>query len=98
VFRWHGYGEVLLAGRWVQASPTFDSALCGRVGVPPLAFDGVHDALLQAFDGDSTMEYVTTHGWYQDVPARFLVAEMPRLYPFTRDHGISRFKRGGARA
>jgi transglutaminase-like putative cysteine protease len=95
LFAWHGYGEVFLGDRWVQASPTFDAGLCRRVGVPPLRVDGVHDALLQAFDGTSTMTYVTTHGWYHDVPARFLAAEMPRRYPFTRDHGISRFKAGG---
>jgi hypothetical protein len=34
---------------------------------------------------------------FHDVPARFLAAEMPRLYPFARDHGITRFvATGGA--
>jgi hypothetical protein len=92
---WHGYADVFVGGRWVQASPTFDSALCRRVGVAPLRFDGVHDALLQAFGGTTTMTYVVTHGWYQDVPARFLAAEMLRRYPFARDHGVSRFKAAG---
>lgn len=98
LFAWHGYGEALLDGRWVQASPTFDTALCRRVGVPPLTFDGVHDALLQAFDGSTTMAYVAVHGWFHDVPARFLATEMPRLYPFTRNRGISRFKAERAQA
>lgn len=94
VFAWHGYGEVALGGRWVKASPTFDRATCRRAGVAPLAFDGEHDALLQAFDGGGTMTYERLHGTFHDVPARFLAAEMPRLYPFTRSGGITRFKAG----
>ena len=38
------------------------------------------------------MSYVKRHGIFHDVPARFLAAEMPRLYPFARDHGITRFQ------
>lgn len=94
VFAWHGYTEVLLDGRWLKVSPTFDPATCRRAGVAVLDFDGEHDALLQSFDGNSSMRYLTHHGEFHDVPARFLAAEMPRLYPFARDHGITRFKAG----
>jgi hypothetical protein len=38
------------------------------------------------------MSYTKRHGTFHDVPARFLAAEMPRLYPFARDHGITRFQ------
>ena len=48
VFAWHGYAEVLLDGRWLKASPTFDSKLCARLGVAPLTFDGKSDAHLQS--------------------------------------------------
>jgi transglutaminase-like putative cysteine protease len=92
LFAWHGYVEFHLAGRWVKASPTFDTATCARAGVEVLDFDGVNDALLQAFDGRRAMEYVADHGLFHDVPARFLAVEMLRLYPFTRDRGISRYK------
>ncbi|TWT01703.1 transglutaminase family protein [Reyranella sp. CPCC 100927] len=83
LFAWHGYAEVLLDGRWVKVSPTFDSALCARMGVPPLAFDGSNDAHLQPFDrlGRTFMRYEKTHGTFHDVPARFLATEMRRLYP-----------------
>lgn len=30
--------------------PTFHAELCARFGVPPIDFDGEHDALLHAFD------------------------------------------------
>lgn len=92
VFAWHGYSEAYIDDRWVKVSPTFDTAMCERVGVEPLEFDGVNDALLPAFDRGGRMEYVRDHGVFHDVPARFLAAEMPRLYPFTRDGGIDRFK------
>jgi transglutaminase-like putative cysteine protease len=83
-FAWHGYGELLLGRRWVAASPTFDRDTCRRAGVAPLEFDGVHDALLQAFGGGRTMDYVRHHGSFHDVPGRFLAREMPRLYPHVR--------------
>jgi transglutaminase-like putative cysteine protease len=94
VFAWHGYTQLFLGGRWVSVSPTFDRETCERAGVAPLEFDGAHDALLQSFDGSgATMSYIKRHGSFHDVPARFLAAEMPSLYPFARDHGITRFLR-----
>lgn len=82
-FAWHGYGEVLLSGRWLKASPTFDAPLCHRMGVAPLEFDGQHDAHLQPFDSAARtfMSYDRLHGVFHDVPARFLATEMPQLYP-----------------
>jgi transglutaminase-like putative cysteine protease len=92
IFAWHGYAEFYLHRRWVRTSPTFDPATCEKAGVAPLYFDGANDALLQAFDGTTTMQYVADHGTFHDVPARFLSAEMQRLYPFVRNGGISRYK------
>jgi len=82
-FAWHGFTEALLDGNWVKASPTFNSTLCTRYGVAPLDFDGKSDALLQSYDGAgrSFMKYEVLHGAFHDVPAKFLVAEMARLYP-----------------
>jgi transglutaminase-like putative cysteine protease len=96
VFAWHGYAELYLDGTWLKVSPTFDPATCRRAGVAPLEFDGTRDALLQAFDGTRAMDYRRWHGTFHDIPARFLAAEMPRLYPFARDRGISRFLAAGA--
>jgi transglutaminase-like putative cysteine protease len=99
VFAWHAYAQLFLGGRWVSVSPTFDTATCRRADVPALAFDGEHDALLQSFDGSgATMSYLKRHGTFHDVPARFLATEMPRLYPFARDHGITRFQASGGTA
>jgi transglutaminase-like putative cysteine protease len=85
-FAWHGFTEVFLGGRWLKASPTFNSTLCARFGVAPLEFDGGADALLQAYDGEGRtfMKYEVLHGAFHDVPAKFLMAEMARLYPTLR--------------
>lgn len=83
IFVWHGYAEAWLDGLWVKASPTFDAALCARMGVAPLVFDGVTDAHLQAYDGvgRTFMSYDRLHGYFHDVPAKFLAVEMVRIYP-----------------
>jgi transglutaminase-like putative cysteine protease len=83
VFAYHGYVEVMPAGEWVKATPTFNVSLCEKLGVAPLDFDGETDALMQPFDatGRQFMTYVAQHGTFFDVPAKFLIAEMTRLYP-----------------
>ena len=83
LFAWHGFTEILLGGRWIKASPTFNASLCDKLGVRPLEFDGLADAILQPFDGAGRtfMRYVKFHGAFHDVPAQFLREEMARLYP-----------------
>lgn len=83
VFAYHGYTEVFLDGRWLKASPTFNETLCAKLGVAPLPFDGRSDALLQSFDGQGRtfMAYLADHGSFFDVPVKFLIREMSRLYP-----------------
>jgi transglutaminase-like putative cysteine protease len=88
-FAWHGFTEVRLGDAWVKASPTFNSTLCDRFGVVALDFDGATDALLQAYDGAGRtfMQYEVLHGAFHDVPAKFLMREMARLYPNLRHSG-----------
>jgi transglutaminase-like putative cysteine protease len=88
-FAWHGFTEVKLGDRWIKASPTFNSTLCDRFGVPALDFDGNCDALLQAYDGEGRtfMRYEVMHGAFHDVPVKFLIAEMARRYPTLRRSG-----------
>ena len=83
VFAYHGYVEVMPDRDWIKATPTFNVSLCEKLGVPPLEFTGDRDALLQPFDagGRAFMTYVAQHGTFFDVPAKFLIGEMARLYP-----------------
>jgi transglutaminase-like putative cysteine protease len=82
VFIWHGFSEVHVDGAWRKATPTFNATLCAKLGVHPLEFDGHNDALLHPFDGAGRayMQYVTDHGSYHDIPAKFLMQEMTRAY------------------
>ena len=83
VFAYHGYVEIMPGTSWVKATPTFNVSLCQKLGVPPLEFSGESDALLQPFDakGREFMSYIAQHGTFFDVPAKFLIGEMMRLYP-----------------
>jgi transglutaminase-like putative cysteine protease len=83
LFAWHGYSEVHIGSEWLKATPTFNASLCEKLGVAPLDFDGRSDALLHPFDakGQAFMAYVETHGTFHDVPVKFLMREMERLYP-----------------
>ncbi|HEY5789530.1 MAG TPA: transglutaminase-like domain-containing protein, partial [Gammaproteobacteria bacterium] len=64
VYTWHSYTEFYLEGRWVKATPAFDGALCARLGVHALEFDGREDSLFQEYNraGHRHMEYVRERG------------------------------------
>lgn len=83
VFAYHGYVEIMPGQDWIKATPTFNVTLCQKLGVPPLEFAGDSDSLLQPFDANGRifMSYIAQHGTFFDVPAKFLMAEMKRIYP-----------------
>lgn len=83
VFYFHGYAEMRLDGAWVKATAVFDRALCERVGIRPLEFDGRSDALFHPFDakGRQHMEYVRDRGPMLDVPVADIVETFGRVYP-----------------
>jgi transglutaminase-like putative cysteine protease len=83
LFVWHSYAELHLEGKWVKATPAFNAALCERLGLAPLAFDGRSDSLFQPFDprGRRHMEYVVDHGAFADVPFDTIVAAFRLHYP-----------------
>ena len=83
IFIWHSYTELFLAGRWVKATPAFDRALCDRVDLKPLEFDGETDSLFQPFDrtGRRHMEYLKDRGTFADVPFDIIQADFLATYP-----------------
>jgi len=83
----HGYTELHLGGRWVAATPAFNAALCARLGVPPLEFDGANDSIFQSYSpgGGRFMEYVTDHGSHAGLPFEAMLAAWHRHYPITRE-------------
>ena len=83
IFRWHSYTELYLDEKWVKATPAFDSALCKRCGIQPLAFDGLVDSIFHSFDGNSRrhMEYVQDRGVFADVPVDAVMATFREYSP-----------------
>ena len=91
-FIWHSYTELYLAGRWVKATPAFDRALCERLGLKTLEFDGKTDSLLQPFDrsGRQHMEYLNDRGAFADVPFDTIQADFMKYYPgLMSGHGLA---------
>jgi len=91
-FIWHSYTEIYLAGRWVKATPAFDRALCDRLGLKTLEFDGETDSLLQPFDrsGRQHMEYLNDRGAFADVPFDTIQADFMKYYPgLMSGHGFA---------
>ena len=81
-FVYHGYADLLLDGRWVKATPAFNTELCARFGVDPIRFDGRHDALLHPFtaDGSAYMTYGRDRGVHADLPLDDLLAAFRATY------------------
>jgi transglutaminase-like putative cysteine protease len=86
LFVWHSYADLLLDARWVKATPAFNGALCERLGLHPLEFDGTCDSLFHPFDraGRRHMEYVVDRGTFPDVPFDTIVADFLLHYPALR--------------
>lgn len=83
VFIYHGYTELYLGEKWVKVTPTFNSALCERLRVPPLEFDGENDALMHAYnlENQKHMEYIRLRGTHADVPVTELQEAFRETYP-----------------
>jgi len=83
VFAWHGYSVLWLDGAWRKASPAFNRELCERFGTEVLDFDGRHDALLHAHDGEGRqyMEYLRHRGIHDDLPLDEIFATFDQAYP-----------------
>ena len=83
IFIWHSYTDLYIDGRWVKATPVFDQALCERVRLKPLEFDGRQDSLFHPFDreGRRHMEYLRDRGTFPDVPFETIQADFRLAYP-----------------
>jgi transglutaminase-like putative cysteine protease len=91
VFYWHGYTEILLANRWVKATPAFGGRLCQRLGLLPLEFDGQNDSLHHPYDagGHQHMEYLNHRGIYSDLPIEEIIQTFEEQYKFSKQRSES---------
>jgi transglutaminase-like putative cysteine protease len=82
LFTWHCYGRLHVGGRWLDATPAFDRALCVEHNLPLVTFDGRESAIFPAEDpaGRRYVEYVAEHGVYDDVPLGPMLAAWDEAY------------------
>lgn len=82
VMAFHGATEIFLDGKWLKATPAFNSSLCRKLRVEPLVFDGLQDAVFQEFgeDGQKFMEYIEVHGSFEDMPYDLFLSELRKHY------------------
>lgn len=83
LFVYHGYTELLLADKWVKATPAFNLSLCERFQVKPLEFDGEDDSIFHEFNavGQRHMQYVNDHGTFSDLPFEEIFTAYRKQYP-----------------
>lgn len=83
VMVFHGAAELFLDGRWFKTTPAFNSALCRKLNVEPLEFDGTADSLLQQYQksGGVFMEYLHDYGNFADMPYETYISELRKSYP-----------------
>lgn len=98
LFVYHGFVEFYLEGKWVKATPAFNSSLCRRHKVLPLEFNGREDSLFQPYNTDNQkfMEYIKIHGIFADVPVEDIVTGWKKAYGEERVQAwIRSFEREG---
>jgi transglutaminase-like putative cysteine protease len=82
LFVYHGFVEFYLEGKWVKATPAFNSELCKKHNVSPLEFNGREDSIFQAYNSESHpfMEYVEFLGTSPDISADTIVDAWRKAY------------------
>jgi len=83
LFIFHGFVELFLNGRWVEANCAFDKELCIRKNFPWVDFDGVKDGLFASTnkDGEPFVEYIKDRGVYNDAPHQEIMQAWASGYP-----------------
>ncbi|MEA1961793.1 MAG: transglutaminase-like domain-containing protein [Bacillota bacterium] len=82
VFFPHAYNHLYLNGRWIKAAATFDAAICKKINVPIVEFDGTEDAILPQYDneGKPYIEYLEEFGYHADVPWPLIMEKSREMY------------------
>ena len=83
IFIFHGFVELFLNGKWVEANCAFDKELCMRKNFPWVDFDGVKDGLFASTtdDGEPFVEYLKDRGVYNDAPHQEIMETWAKEYP-----------------
>jgi len=78
----HGFVELYINNRWVEANCAFDKELCLRKNYPVVEFDGINDALFSKTNkiGENFVDYIEDLGTYNDVPHQKIVKAWKERY------------------
>jgi transglutaminase-like putative cysteine protease len=78
IMAFHGYTTLYIDGKWIKATPAFDSTLCHESRLVPVEFDAEHDAIFHSYnvDGQLHIEYLKYYGHYDDLPLEKLWKEL----------------------
>lgn len=82
LFVYHGYDELYLQGKWIQATPAFDLEMCEKNRIKPVEFDGKNHAKFHSHNknGELHIEYVKDYGTYADLPFDELMEAWKEVY------------------
>jgi transglutaminase-like putative cysteine protease len=83
VLVFHGAAEIFINDKWLKVTPVFNAALCAKLGVSPLDFDGENDAVFQSYTNDKTqfMEYLHDYGSFDEIPYDLMLETVKKAYP-----------------
>jgi len=83
IFVMHGYTDIFLEGKWVKATPAFDTGLCQLMNLEALDFNGREDSIFHEFDnsGERHMEYLKDHGHFAEPPHALILQSVAEAYP-----------------
>jgi len=83
LFVFHGFVELFLGGRWVEANCAFDKELCEKKNFPAVNFDGKRDGLFASTnkDGKPFVDYIKDRGVYNDAPHQEIMQVWVEEYP-----------------
>lgn len=83
VFRYHCLTSMRLGDRRLVVTPVFPRTLCRLYGFDPLEFDGTADSVHHPYDssGRKHMEFVHTHGEFDDLPHDLVVGGLRAAHP-----------------
>jgi transglutaminase-like putative cysteine protease len=98
IFSFHGFTEFFLEGKWVKATPAFNTELCQRHNVVPLEFNGRDDSIFQPYNTQARkfIEYMVFHGTWPDIPVARIVAAWKETYgPDHVQNWIDSFEKHG---
>jgi len=101
LFVFHGFTEFYLEGKWLKATPAFNSELCKKHNVAPLEFNGREDSVFHPYNAEKQkfMEYVAEHGIYSDIPVNLIVLAWKKAYGSDRvEKWIHALEKSGGKA